>query len=111
MPQLILNPNTMRAIKHLIFIYSIAFLCFSCAPNLEDSNYPPESGNFIAIGFWHGIVLPVAAIGKFLGLNIGLYDAGKDVFSYWLGYIFALLLYARMIHFVWIQIRQIKEVE
>lgn len=100
----------MRTIKYLIFINIIALLCF-CAPSSENSKYPPESGNFIALGFWHGIVLPVAAIGKILGLNIGLYDAGKDVFSYWLGYIFALLLYARIIHFVWIQIRQIKEVK
>jgi len=107
----------MRAIKHLIFIYSIALLyffllCFSCAPSPKNSNYPPESGNFIVIGFYHAIILPFSAIGKILGLNIGLYDAGKeDVFSYWLGYIFALLLYARIIHFVWVQIRQIKEVE
>lgn len=100
----------MRIIKHLIFIYNIAFLCFSCAPNLEDSNYPPESGNFIALGFWHGIILPLAALGKILGLNIGLYDTGKDI-SYLAGFIIALLLYARMIHFIWVQIRQIKEVE
>ena len=101
----------MRAIKYLILINSIALLYFSCAPSPENINYPPESGNFIAIGFWHGIILPLAAFGKILGLNIGLYDAGKDVFSYWLGYIFALLIYTRIIHFVWIQIRLIREVK
>ncbi len=101
----------MRVINYLIFIYSIALLCFSCAPSPEDSSYPPESGNFIAIGFWHGIILPLAALGKILGMNIGLYDAGKDVFSYWFGYIFALLFYARLIQFVWVQIRLSREVK
>jgi hypothetical protein len=106
----------MRIIKHLIFIYSIALLCFSllcfsCAPSPENCSYPPESGNFIAIGFLQGIFLPFAALGKIMGLNIGLYDAGKDVFSYWLGYVFALLFYARIIHFVWVQIRLTREVK
>lgn len=101
----------MRIIKRLIFIYNITFLCFfACAPSPENSNYPPESGNFIAIGFWHGIIFPLAALGKILGLNIGLYDAGKDV-SYLVGYIIALLFYARIIHFVWVQIRMNKEVK
>lgn len=95
----------MRTIKYLIFINSIALLYFSCAPSPENINYPPESGNFIVLGFWHGIILPLAAMGKLLGLNIGLYDAGKDVFSYWIGYILALMFYARIINFVWVQLR------
>lgn len=100
----------MRTTKYLILINSIALLCFSCAPSPENINYPPESGNYIALGFWHGIILPFAAMGKLLGLNIGLFDTGKDV-SYLAGYIIALVFYARIIQFVWVQIRLIREVK
>ncbi|RIJ45505.1 hypothetical protein D1614_22825 [Maribellus luteus] len=96
----------MKIIKHLIFIYVIALLFFGCASSTENATSVFDSGNnYILLGFWHGIIIPFSLMGKAIGLNIGIYDAGKDVLSYWLGYIFALLIYAKIIRVLWLGIR------
>ncbi|RIJ48760.1 hypothetical protein D1614_09535 [Maribellus luteus] len=54
---------------------------------------------------YHGLIIPFSLLGKAIGLNIGIYDAGKDVFSYWLGYLLALLVYAKIIRVLWLGIK------
>ena len=90
----------MRKLKLFIVFCIITFSTFSCATAPENTSHFPKQGNFIALGFWHGVILPFSAIGKLLGLNIGLYDAGKDMLSYWLGYLIALAIYIKVLFFL-----------
>ncbi len=89
----------MRKIRFCIVLIKITFFTFSCAPAIENASHLPDSGNYLALGFWHGIIVPFSALGRLIGLDIGLYDAGKEMFSYWVGYIIALVLYLRVIFF------------
>lgn len=97
----------MKTIKNCIGINIIALLLFSCAPSPENATTSVyDSGNnYILLGAIQGFLAPFALLGKAIGLNIGIYDAGKDVFSYWLGYLFALLVYAKIIRVLWLGIR------
>uniref|UniRef100_UPI003217A1CB hypothetical protein n=1 Tax=uncultured Draconibacterium sp. TaxID=1573823 RepID=UPI003217A1CB len=96
----------MKTIKNCVGIYIIALLFLGCASSPENATSVYESGNnYILLGFWHGIIIPFSLLGKAIGLNIGLYDTGKDVLSYWMGYIFALLVYAKIIRVLWLGIR------
>ncbi len=90
----------MRILKLYIVFCIITFFTFSCATAPENASHFTEQGNHIALGFWHGAILPFSAIGKLLGLNIGLYDAGKDMLSYWFGYLIALAIYIRVLFFL-----------
>ena len=85
----------------LICICTITFWLFSCAPAPESTHEVfNDSSNHVILGFYHGIVFPFAAAGKGIGLNIGLYHAGKSNFSYWVGYVIALSIYFRIIRFL-----------
>lgn len=85
----------------LICICTITFWLFSCAPSPESTHEVfNDSSNHVILGFWHGIIIPFAAAGKIIGLKIGLYHAGKSNFSYWVGYVFALSIYFRIIRFL-----------
>jgi len=86
----------------LICICTIAFWLFSCAPSPENAtSVYDHNTNYILLGFWHGVISPLALFGKTIGLNIGIWDSGKkEFFSYWIGYFFALTYYFRFIRFV-----------
>lgn len=93
----------MRTIKYCIGICLITLFVFSCAPSPENASKIHEPGNYILLGALHGFLAPFALLGKIIGLNIGLYDAGKSVISYWGGYIFAIYIYVKIIRFIWLQ--------
>ena len=80
----------------------MTLLTLSCVPTHESTSHLYESDNIILLGFWHGIIIPFSALGKLLGLNIGIYQAGN--LSYWFGFGFAIYLYIRIIHFIWVHI-------
>ena len=82
----------------------MTFTLISCAPAPENAHHAIEGRNYLALGIYHGIISPMAVIGRILGLNIGIYDSGKDVFSYWLGYIISLIFYVRTIRAIGLSI-------
>jgi len=93
-----------KYILPLILIVYLAFTLISCAPAPENAHHAIEGRNYLALGMYHSIISPLAVIGRILGLNIGIYDSGKDVFSYWLGYIISLIFYVRIIKATWLSI-------
>ncbi|MCK3683973.1 hypothetical protein [Maribellus sp. YY47] len=97
---------------HYMIICIIAILAFACAPSPENVSHFNQADNFnIVIGFWHGLIAPFSLIGKLLGLDIGLYDAGKSMFSYWVGYGAAIYQYLRYGFFFGNQLWQQHEVK
>lgn len=91
-----LKQDTMKIKIHYIIICYIAILAFSCAPDPDSISHINKADNFnIVVGFWHGLIIPFSLLGKLIGLNIGLYDSSKPVFSYWLGYGAAIYQYLR----------------
>ena len=82
---------------YLILIYITVFV-FSCVPAPENANPARGSGNYILLGLYHGAIVPFSLLGKLIGFNIGIWDAGKvKDLSYWMGYGFALYKYFRLI--------------
>jgi len=93
-----------KYILPLILICYITFTLTSCAPAPENAHHAIEGRNYLALGMYHSIISPLAVIGRILGLNIGIYDSGKDVFSYWLGYTISVIFYVRIIRATWLSI-------
>ena len=95
--------NTFR----VMFIVLIVLMFVGCASTSENTSHLNSSGNYILLGFWHGIILPFATLGKLLGLNIGLiHREYNSSISYLLGYVLALILYLKAVLYIWNGIRQ-----
>ena len=86
----------------------MAFWWSSCASPESSASINDADKNFIIWGLWTGISAPVSAISKYIfGMNISVFDMGKkSSLSYWLGYLFALYLYARLIRMIWLSYRE-----
>jgi hypothetical protein len=64
------------------------FIVASCAPApiCEDPTFgTPEFGFFR--GILHGLVFPIALLGKLFGFSTGLYALNNTGFFYWLGFL------------------------
>ena len=93
----------------LIFICYIAFSNLGCAPSAENAtSVYNDQNNYILWGLWTGISAPFSLIGQYiLGMSISAFDVGKkSSLSYWVGYLFAIYLYARTIQFLWLALKE-----
>ncbi len=99
----------MKTLQNCIIFCSITLFTISCAPSPENVSQYADSGNNIALGFYHGLIIIFSLLGQLLGFDIGIFDTSKDNLSYWLGYGFALSFYIRIINFFWVQLRTSKQ--
>ena len=90
----------MKIPKYLIITFVlITFWVFSCAPTSENVTSGHQSGNYILLGFWHGVIIPFSVLGKLVGLQIGIWDNAKIFhdLSYSVGYGVSLYIYYSLI--------------
>jgi len=79
--------STNNHIKTVLLLLFIVVSISSCAP----SEYTDKQYGFFS-GIVHGFVLTFALISKLFGMGYGLYAENNTGFTYWLGFILALLL-------------------
>lgn len=75
--------------KHLPLLFSIAFLVLTltaCAPEPSCELRGPGGEYGFFSGLLHGILFPLALLGKLFGVKTGLYAVSNTGFWYWLGY-------------------------
>jgi hypothetical protein len=72
-----------------IWLWVVAIVTLaSCAPSpvCADPTFGTSSYGFFS-GIVHGLVFPVALIGKLFGVDTGLYALNNSGFFYWLGFL------------------------
>jgi len=90
----------MKKSKYLqILICTIAFTLVSCAEIPACENSIRSEDNMLFLGIYHAIILPLAVLGKLVGINIGLYSVNGN-FTYWAGYFAGIIGYARFLLFL-----------
>jgi hypothetical protein len=57
---------------------------------------PFHPNNYLVTGFYHSMILPFSVVGKILGFHIGIYSIEKSHFTYWVGFLLGLFLYAKL---------------
>lgn len=72
--------------KIVLLLLFIAVSLSSCAP----SEYTDKQYGFFS-GIIHGFTLTFALIAKLFGMNYGIYAENNTGFTYWLGFILAVL--------------------
>jgi len=72
----------------------------SCAakPNCEMAGISDTDPSFWP-GLYHGFILPFSLLGKIFNLNIGIHATRYDGSIYWIGYLFGLLIFIRLVVF------------
>ena len=92
--------------KHVRIVNAILFfmvvILSSCAakPNCEVAGISDNDPGFW-LGLYHGFILLFSLLGKICNLNIGIYATRYDGSIYWLGYLFGLLIFIRIITFAY----------
>jgi len=75
-----------KQVRALLIAIAIISLV-SCAPGEVTTK---EYGFFY--GLWHGIILPIAVIGKMFSMEHGIYAVNNSGTWYWIGYFIGLLI-------------------
>jgi hypothetical protein len=79
----------MNTVKKTTWLWVLALLVLaSCAPApvCSDPTFGTTSYGFFS-GLLHGLVFPIALIGKLFGVDTGLYALNNSGFFYWLGFL------------------------
>lgn len=78
-----------QTIAYLLFF--MLFTLVSCAPEPACETKVGETYGFIS-GLVHGLVFPIALIGKVVGVDTGLYAVNNSGLLYWLGFLLGFLV-------------------
>ncbi len=78
----------MKAPLFLLTVLALAAMVSGCAPApiCTDPSFGMQEFGFLR-GILHGLVFPIALIGKLFGVDTGLYALNNSGFFYWLGFL------------------------